>query len=517
MEKRENIRLEKTLPVKFDLAEPLVLNEGQDVQAKAAGRMFEALGRNISEGGMFIESGSLQNNEDFMLNRDALLNLEIELLGQSRRIKPQGRIEWISRKSRAPHKRRSGFGLRFIQITPEDKRAVGAFISREMFTRSEVMEKDISLISGEQKLTDRQRRNMEVLDSIRKNRLISRAEISKTTGINVVTVSNYIDTYLKKGLVFERGLDISTGGRRPELIEINPRYGYVVGVDLGFLNEEEAAVNVVSADFAVRVQARAAAKREADIEDVLSTLKSLIADVCASPRVEREKIRGIGIGVSGIMDKFAGTVRNPLTGETFLNYVAIKKALEDEFYLPVFIESSPSCALFAEKWNGVSAEVKNADNILYIFSDSQCAIMLKGELYTGLSKSAGQLNFASPRNDVNSADCCWMKPSLDCILRSRLPGAGVSPSSKEDAFTAGTKLGAKIAYLVNLFNPQVVIVGGYFHHLGDVFLDSIRRTVSRWAFRESANLVRVIDGTLGEDAVAQGAASLVIESVFANI
>ena len=81
----------------------------------------------------------------------------------------------------------------------------------------------------------------------------------------------------------------------------------------------------------------------------------------------------------------------------------------------------------------------------------------------------------------------------------------------------GEKAGAKIANLVDLFNPQVVIIGRHFGHLGDVFLDTIRRTVSREAFRESANIVRISPATLGEEAVALGAASLVIESVFANI
>ena len=71
--------------------------------------------------------------------------------------------------------------------------------------------------------------------------------------------------------------------------------------------------------------------------------------------------------------------------------------------------------------------------------------------------------------------------------------------------------------MVNIFNPQVVIIGRDFSQLGDAFLDAIRRTVSRWAFRESAQQVRIIPATLGEEAVARGAASLLIESVFSNI
>ena len=492
MERRQSARLEKTLPVKFDLPDAL--------QKRG---VFEALSRNISEGGVFIES-DLAQDESLALGKDTLLNLEIELLGQTpldrksyltgqaRRLKPKGRIIWISKKSRTPRKVRDGFGIRFIQISAEEKKVISLFISREMLTQAEAVEKEIPEILREQKLADRQRRNLQILDKIRINRLISRAEISKNTDINIVTVSNYIGSYLKKGLVFERGLDISTGGRRPELVEINPRYGYVIGCDLGLLNVSSASMQVVATDFTTQVKALEKAKREDDnIEDSIDILKSLIAEVCAADGVERKKIRGIGIGISGIMDKFGGTVRNPVKRTTFANYVTLKKQLEAQFGLPVFVENSATCALFAEKWSGISSEAKAADNIIYIFSDNQCAIMFKGEVYTGSSKSAGQLNLVQ---DLEMAK-----------------------DPEEQMPALGANLGAKVANLVNVFNPQVIIIGRHFAHLGDVFLDTIRRSVSRQAFRESANIVRITPATLGEEAVALGAASLVIESVFANI
>ena len=492
MERRRGIRLEKTLPVRFGLPD-----------APARPGVFEALSRNIGEGGVFIESDLVQD-ENSTLGKNALLNLEIELLGQTaldrksyltgqgQRIKTQGRIAWLSKKSRSPRKIRNGFGVRFVQLSAQEKRVISLFISRETLSQTEAVEKEIPVISREQKLSDRQRRNLEILDAIRKSRLISRAEISKNTGINIVTVSNYIDAYFKKGLVFERGLDISTGGRRPELVEINPRYGYVLGVDLGLLNVSSASMQVVATDFTTHMKAKAKAKRIDDnIEDSLDVLKELIAEVCAADTVEKKVIRGIGIGIGGIMDKFGGTVRNPLTGITFANYVTLKKQLEDEFGLPVFVENSANCALFAEKWSGPSLEAKAAENIIYIFANNQCAMMLKGELYTGSSKSAGQLG---PLQDLE-----------------------IAKGESEQLPAQGERLGAKVAYLVNVFNPQVVIIGRQFSQSGDAFLDTIRRTVSRLAFRESAQQARIIPATLGEDAVALGAASLVIESAFANI
>jgi predicted NBD/HSP70 family sugar kinase/Tfp pilus assembly protein PilZ len=509
MEKRQGIRLEKTLPVRFDLPD-----------IPAASGVFEALSRNIGEGGLFIETDLVQD-DTFSLVKDMMLNLEIELLGHARRIKPKGRIAWVSKKSRSPQKKKNGFGIKFVHIENKERRAISLFISKEMIAQTEISEKEIPEILREQKLSDRQRRNLEILDIIRKNRLISRAEISKNSDINIVTVTNYIDAYLKKGLVFERGLDISTGGRRPELIEINPQYGYVLGVDLGPINEQEALMQVVATDFSAQPKARAAEKRgNSNIETSMELLKGLIGEVLASRQVEHRRLRGIGVGISGIMDKFGGTVRNPFSGATFANYVTIKKELEDEFGLPVFIENAAACALFAEKWIGLSLEAKSADNIMYIFSEGQCALMLKGELYTGSSKSAGQLNLACPRNNNSNnadADFCWMDAASDCVLRAKNQDLNKIAQTKEDLTSAGMRMGAKIAYMVNVFNPQVVIVGGCLGELGDIFLDGIRRSVNRWSFRENTNIVRVIPTTMRQEAVAVGAASLVIEAAFLNI
>ncbi|MBN2097472.1 MAG: ROK family protein, partial [Candidatus Omnitrophica bacterium] len=465
MERRQSLRLEKTLPVKFDLP-----------HIPSASGTYEALSRNIALGGVFVET-DLVHDENFSLDKDALINLEIELLGQMQKIRPKAKIVWISRKSRSPQKKRSGFGLKFIQITPSEKRAISLFISQEMLTPSGVEEKQLPVITREQRFTDRERRNLEILNTIRSNRLISRAEISKTTGINIVTVSNYVDTYLKKGLVFERGLDISTGGRRPELLEINPQYGYVIGADLGPLNAQTATMQALVCDFTGKMLSRAGAERKDDnIENYLGIFKKLISEVIKRAQVQREKTRGIGIGISGIMDRFNGTVCNPLSGSTFANYQTIKKDLENEFSLPVFVENSAACALFAEKWNGINLEVKAADNIIYIFSDSQCAIMLKGELYTGSNKSAGQLSLSAAGNN-------WPEN------QPALP-------EEEDLEAHSARLGEKIAYLVNLFNPQVIIIGDCFSYLGDVFLDQVRRTVNHLAFRENASIVRLTAATL---------------------
>ena len=87
--------------------------------------------------------------------------------------------------------------------------------------------------SREGVLSDHERKNLAILESIRRGKSISRTDISRITGLNIVTVSNYINDYIKKGLIIERGYDSSTGGRRPTIVELKKDYAYVVGIELG--------------------------------------------------------------------------------------------------------------------------------------------------------------------------------------------------------------------------------------------------------------------------------------------
>ena len=79
-------------------------------------------------------------------------------------------------------------------------------------------------------LSDKERKNLAILDAIRKRGPIARTDITKFTGFNIVTVSNYIDHYIKKGLVSEEGYDISSGGRKPMLVNLNQKSAYAIGV-----------------------------------------------------------------------------------------------------------------------------------------------------------------------------------------------------------------------------------------------------------------------------------------------
>src|SRR3989338_9004337 len=85
-------------------------------------------------------------------------------------------------------------------------------------------------------LSEKEKRKIDILEILRRRGPISRPEVSKEMGVNVVTISNYIDEFIKHNLVYEKELDISEGGRRPLLLDLNPQAGFVIGVGLNLMN-----------------------------------------------------------------------------------------------------------------------------------------------------------------------------------------------------------------------------------------------------------------------------------------
>ncbi len=408
------------------------------------------------------------------------------------------------------------------------------------------------------RFTEKERRNLAILDIVRRRRQISRAEISKMTLLNIVTISNYIDDYITKGIIVEKGLDVSSGGRRPELLELNPKYGYAMGIDLGPPHiTEDAYVVAVLLDVTGRTIAKAKVKKEEEPQDrLIDKVEDLAEELLSRSKVARDRIKGIGIGIWGVLDRERGMVRYAVEKGGTFSYAALQSALEKEFKVSTLVEHDATAGALGEKWIGLGLE-SEAEDILYICSDSSCGLILNGEIYYGASKSAGELNI-NPPSASPSDDACWAKYDYGCGFRSRGIDLGIaerakrhfeknpSTSSKmlelagkdpakisfgmvieaarygdKEAVRllkeAGDYLGLKVAFLINLFNPDAVVIGRGVERGGDVFMEAVRASLRKWAYEESLKVAKVLTTSLGEDSIACGASALVLQQVFARI
>lgn len=375
-------------------------------------------------------------------------------------------------------------------------------------------------------LSDKEKKNLAILELIRKKGHISRTEISHITDINIVSISNYVKDYIERGIVSDIGPDVSSGGRRPELVELNTKGIHVIGLELGPKN-----VTVAVTDVSLNVLAKMSITMPMDSETVTEKSIEVIEQVIQKSAVERSGIRAIGIGMANVNGRFAST----------------RNAIQEKFGIDTFMGSDAACAAFGEKRLNNKADV---EDLLYMYSDIGCGIVIRGDVYFGAAGSAGDMqiskeNISKEEEIIFFKGVQYLKPwgqDLGIIntakheiekgigtkivacakgdLKNISTDIVVEAAKQDDELAvdiirnAGMNLGIRIAYLVNLFNPEVVVIGGGIEKAGDLILEPIRKTVKKLAFTEQANSVQIITSALGEDAVSLGAASLSLREIF---
>lgn len=392
-------------------------------------------------------------------------------------------------------------------------------------------------------LSDKERKNLAILDAIRKRGPIARTDITKFTGFNIVTVSNYIDHYIKKGLVSEEGYDISSGGRKPMLVNLNQKSAYAIGVGFDMMG-----VIGIIAD--LRGEIVFQVRKKYHVETGMALIEKLIdtaEEVLRKSSVEKDKIKGIGLAVSGIIDVENHTIRWPgaLGTPDAVVSVSLREKFANRFDIPLIIENDADCAAFGEQWLALSPEYKN---VIYMYSGVSCGIMINGRIYDGASGIAGELGICN-MDALDKYD--WRGESYNLgrwdmelgmlsdikELHKKHPESKIFKlvKNKPEDVTfltileavhakdkpaielvrkGGEHLGKKVAFLVNLLNPQVVVIGGGIERAGEVFMDSLRKTVREWAFEEATRILKIIPAQLAENAVPLGATSLVVKNYF---
>ena len=399
--------------------------------------------------------------------------------------------------------------------------------------------------------SEKEKRNIEILSILRRQGPISRSDISQEMEMNVVSVSSHIDDFIKNKLAYEKNLDVSEGGRRPVLLDLNPRAGYAIGVGLNLVNMVGLLVDL-KGNILTKTQI---ARPQVSVTEVSECLLEIVREIFRRSKGYVENIKGIGVGIAGLINKKDGSIHWPQKMDHHYTYASVdiplKGLMEKEFNLPTLIENDATSACFGEHWLDLAGGYKN---VIYMFSGVGCGIMINGEIYRGSLGYAGEISvYNYKEQDLFSCatgNPCFLKrwemdlgivDSLKSILAKEknkaeeffqatqtkmenidLKSVFIAARAKNQTATivlenAAKRLGIKIAYLVNLLNPQVVVIGGGFEDAGEGFLNRVRSTVMDWAFREATAELKIVYSQLRENAVAMGAASLVLERAFAQL
>lgn len=376
-------------------------------------------------------------------------------------------------------------------------------------------------------LSDKERKNLAILELIRKKGAISRTEISKITDINIVSVSNYIKEYIDKKILLETGWDISSGGRRPELVELNKSNIYVIGLDIS-----SSAITAALTDLSIKALKNVKLPNTSDdIGTIAEKSIEALTEIITKSGVEKNDIRAIGMGITGSSSRF----------------VPVRTLIQEKTGVETFMGSDASCAAYGEKKLNSQA---NVEDLLYMYSDIGCGIIIRGDIYFGAGGSAGEIQIS--REHISKEEeliffkgAQYLRPwgmdfgitqmamheiekgvGTKIVAHAKGDIKNITKEAVIDAAkdnddlaidiirNAGMNLGIRIAYLVNLFNPEAVVIGGGVEKAGELILEPIKNVVRKLAFTEQADMVRITTSALGENAVSMGAASLAIREIF---
>ena len=366
-------------------------------------------------------------------------------------------------------------------------------------------------------------------------------DLSKELDLSVPTVTKFINEMHDAGDINDYGKLETSGGRHPNLYGLNPEAGYFIGVDI-----QKFAVNIGLINFKgdmVELEVDIPYKFE-NTEESLNELIKIIINFIKNVKIDKDKILNININISGRVSPETGYSHSIFNFEK----LPLAKILAQRIGYNVTVDNDTRAMAHGEYLQGC---VKNEKNILFINISwgLGLSIIIDGKSYTGKSGFAGEIGHVHTYD--NQLIChCGKKGCLETeasgialhrILLERIKNGESSILSekvkanetitldeiidavrKEDVLCIeiieeiGQKLGQQIAGLINIFNPELVIIGGTLSLTGDYITQPIKSAVRKYSLNLVNKDTTIINSQLKDKAGIVGACMLARSRMFEN-
>src|SRR5574338_1710671 len=353
-----------------------------------------------------------------------------------------------------------------------------------------------------------------ILRSIHNEAPLSRAQLAAMTGLNKSTVSSLVEELLNLRLIHETGINSAGAGRPATLLEINPQAGYVVGVELGV-----DFVSVPLTNYLGEVLWRQFAEADpaASLENTLEQILRLVDAGLEAARLNHWSLLGLGVAIPGTVDLDHGILI--FSPNLHWHNIPLRKIFSERSGLKVFVENDANAAAIAEHRFGVARQSKD---FIFVFAGVGIGggLFLNGSLYRGRNGYAGELGHSPIMAEPYQSPChcgnrgCWetyanqysiiqrVQSRLETKRSSVIPGlmeeehaplsiplikkaADLGDAEAIESFSeAGAAMGQGFASLINIFNPEMIILGGPLSLAGDYLLPFIQRTVVQHSLPE---------------------------------
>ncbi|MBT2569587.1 ROK family transcriptional regulator [Planococcus sp. ISL-110] len=363
-----------------------------------------------------------------------------------------------------------------------------------------------------------------ILNKIRKDGPISRAQIARETSLTPPTVSSNVKELIEEKIVEESDIGQSQGGRKPTMLMINNQAFSIIGVDAG-----PESIECIVADLAGKVLNRSKTTLQLPInnQQFMAALKKGIEGVLETA----DQAIGIGVAMHGVVEVETGTsLYAPNLG---LSNIPIKEELERAFGLEVKVENDARAMALGEYWFGNHGELESMLAV-NIGSGVGAGLIIDGKLYHGASDIAGEIGHMTI--DLHGEICeCGNRGCLQtfvtgpAIARKVTGTAPGNPLTAENVFEqaisgneefaailkeTGRAMGVGLTNLIHIVNPEKIVLGGGVSKAETFILPAIRETIRASALTPAASQTKVEVSKLGDDATLIGAITLLLVDIF---
>jgi glucokinase-like ROK family protein len=361
---------------------------------------------------------------------------------------------------------------------------------------------------------------------------ISRAELARRMGLSRAAVTAIVNDLLGINIVRETHATTTTSGRRPIMLEIEPKHGYVLGVDIGVTH-----LSLILADLSARVVSETEIPSEISRgpENCLDEVDRRVQALLAQAGLSLQDILSTGVGVPGPIAGDGGIVIAPPIMPGWDNF-PIRSDLHKRWGCPVSLNNDAELGALGEWAYGAGRE---ESNLIYVKVGSGvgAGLLLDNHIYRGATGTAGEIGHMTIERDGPMCDCgnrgCLevlaggraiaQQARRAVLSRQRTQLALVEPLDKITAkdvalaagrgdliaqlilSEAGEYLGTAIAGLINLLNPGIVVIGGGVAQAGDLLLEPIRQAVQSRSLKAAVQVVRITSAVLGRRSTSMGA------------
>ncbi len=381
----------------------------------------------------------------------------------------------------------------------------------------------------------------DILSAINQHAPISRTRLAELFDLSFTAVTHIVNEFIEIGVIKEigDGHDLKPRGRRASFLQLNEDYGYIIGLEV-----TDVRVKSALADFAGNIKAVKRIVFENHSKDYLiSTIIESIESLVDENNIGWERIKGIGIGMHGLVDYENGISLTFPSSEEWEN-VPLKSIIEERFNIPAKLDARLYVATLAELIYG---EGRYNPDFVYFNSGPgngfNIGLVFSGQILRGKDGFAGQfghlvLDPRGPRCFCGSRGCLvtlasplaiekkaieaineGINTSLTSVYRekgtilfkdiadSALKGDKLSINLVEEA---GRYLGLGFSYVINLFAPPLVVLAGTLNSAGSMLLDTIKREIALHSVPQVYQGIEIKFSSLEEDVAARGAVVLII-------